>query len=253
MLVVERLSGASTTLLQGVAVTLPVGYAFGAGMVAAVNPCGFALLPAYLGLYLGTEDTRVGLRAIPRALAVSAMVTLSFVLLFGAVGLLLSAATSALAVSFPWAGLAVGVLLVFVAGRLLAGGSLYGRLGNQLADRMGGTARRGGTWGYAAFGLAYGLTSLGCTLPVFLTVVGTTLVVHGFLAGVLEFLLYSLGMGFVLGVLTVVAAAFKRGALAPIGAFTRYAGPASASLLLVTGAYVVYYSLTLGGVLQALG
>ena len=91
MLLVERLSRASTTLLQGVAVTLPVGYGFGAGMVAAVNPCGFALLPAYLGLYLGTGDTRVGGRAIPRALAVSAMVTLSFVLLFGAVGLLLSA------------------------------------------------------------------------------------------------------------------------------------------------------------------
>src|SRR5215471_10533408 len=56
----------------------------------------YALLPAYLGLYLGTGDTRVGWRAIPRALAMSAMVTLSFVLLFGAVGLLLSAATSAL-------------------------------------------------------------------------------------------------------------------------------------------------------------
>jgi len=53
---------------------------------------------------------------------------------------------------------------------------------------------------------------------------------------VLEFLLYSPGMGFVLGVLTVVAAAFKRGALAPIGAFTRYAGFASALLVLVTGA-----------------
>src|SRR5215471_20869190 len=101
---------------------------------------GYALLPAYLGLYLGTGDTRVGGRAIPRALAVSAMVTLSFVLLFGAVGPLLSAATSALAAYFPWAGLAVGVLLIFVAGRLLVGRSLYGRLSNQLADRMGGTA-----------------------------------------------------------------------------------------------------------------
>src|SRR5215467_4814054 len=190
---------------------------------------GCALLPAYLGLYLGTGDTRVGWRAIPRALAMSAMVTLSLVLLFGAVGLLLSAATSALAAYFPWAGLAVGVLLVFVAGLLLAGGSLCGRLGNQLADRMGGTARRGGTWGYAAFGLAYGLTSLGCRLPVFLTVVGTTLVVQGFLAGVFEFLLHSSGTGFLLGVLTIVAAAFKRGALAPVSAFSATQAPPARS------------------------
>ena len=35
---------------------LHVGYAFGAGMVSAVNPCGFAMLPVYLSLYLGAED-----------------------------------------------------------------------------------------------------------------------------------------------------------------------------------------------------
>ena len=35
---------------------LPFGYAFGAGMVSAVNPCGFAMLPVYLTLYLGAEN-----------------------------------------------------------------------------------------------------------------------------------------------------------------------------------------------------
>ena len=30
--------------------------AFSAGMVATVNPCGFALLPAYLSYFLGLED-----------------------------------------------------------------------------------------------------------------------------------------------------------------------------------------------------
>ena len=31
-------------------------FAFGAGMVALINPCGFALLPAYLGMFLGQKD-----------------------------------------------------------------------------------------------------------------------------------------------------------------------------------------------------
>ena len=48
--------GASEFLSQ-LAVLLPVGYAFGAGMVSAVNPCGFAMLPVYLTLYLGAEDS----------------------------------------------------------------------------------------------------------------------------------------------------------------------------------------------------
>ena len=252
VVIVERLSGASTTLLDTIATGLPLGYAFAAGMVAAVNPCGFVLLPAYLGLYLGTGQRPGGLKAIPRALAVSGVVTLSFVLLFGVIGLFLSAATSAVALYFPWAGLAAGVFLVLAAGRMLTGRSTYGSFANRLADRMGTVARRRGLWGYAAYGLAYGLASLGCTLPIFLTVVGSALVAHGFLAGLLEFLLYSLGMGFLLAALTVAATGFKLGALAPVRAFARYANSASGALLLVTGAYVVYYWLTLGGLLGRL-
>jgi cytochrome c biogenesis protein CcdA len=42
---------------------LPVGLAFGAGMIAAVNPCGFAMLPAYLSLYLGAEESDFGKRS----------------------------------------------------------------------------------------------------------------------------------------------------------------------------------------------
>jgi hypothetical protein len=53
---VERVSSGAGTALGGLANVLPLGYAFGAGMVAAVNPCGFALLPAYLALFLGGRD-----------------------------------------------------------------------------------------------------------------------------------------------------------------------------------------------------
>ena len=31
-------------------------FAFGAGMVALINPCGFGLLPAYLGVFLGQKE-----------------------------------------------------------------------------------------------------------------------------------------------------------------------------------------------------
>ncbi len=35
---------------------LPLGFAFTAGMATAANPCGFAMLPAHLSLYLGTSE-----------------------------------------------------------------------------------------------------------------------------------------------------------------------------------------------------
>ncbi|MGW8194631.1 MAG: cytochrome c biogenesis CcdA family protein, partial [Desulforhopalus sp.] len=43
---------------------LPFGYAYGAGMVSAVNPCGFAMLPVYLTLYLGADDGEFRTRSL---------------------------------------------------------------------------------------------------------------------------------------------------------------------------------------------
>src|SRR5216684_7709181 len=72
----ESLASAAAGLLDRVGTGLPFGYAFAAGMVAAVNPCGFALLPAYVGLYLGSGDATRGLGALPKALRISATVTI---------------------------------------------------------------------------------------------------------------------------------------------------------------------------------
>src|SRR5215470_13308669 len=57
---------------------LPLGYAFVAGMVASVNPCGFVLLPAYLGYYLGDGESATARARAGRALLVSVTVTASF-------------------------------------------------------------------------------------------------------------------------------------------------------------------------------
>src|SRR5213076_1682177 len=143
----DSFAGRAESALQEIAARLPFGYAFAAGMVAAVNPCGFSLLPAYLGLYLGDAESRGS-----RALAVSGAVTLSFVVLFGAAGLFLSAATTAVVAWFPWASLAVGVLLVLAGGRMLAGGSFYIALPERLGDRLGPAARTG-VLRYFAYGL----------------------------------------------------------------------------------------------------
>jgi hypothetical protein len=51
---IATLAGEATDTLRGIGEAIPLGFAFGLGMGAAVNPCGFALLPTYLGLYLGT-------------------------------------------------------------------------------------------------------------------------------------------------------------------------------------------------------
>ena len=58
-----------------------LGLALGAGLVAAVNPCGFALLPAYLSMFV-LEEHRQRSVAVVRALRATAALTLGFAAVF---------------------------------------------------------------------------------------------------------------------------------------------------------------------------
>ena len=242
---VESLSARISGGLLSVGTKAPFGYAFVAGMVASVNPCGFVLLPAYLGLYLGdAQGAADGRRAIGRAILVSATVTASFVLLFGLFGILAGLAASAVTSPLPWIGTAVGAGLIVLGGVLASGRGMDVPLGPWAASRLGAATRRGGMRGYAAYGTAYGLASLGCTLPVFLSVVGTSLQLHGVADAVGQFILFGIGMGMVLATVTVATAWFGGGLFTRLHALGRHIGWASAILLWLAGAYVVYYWLT---------
>src|SRR5215467_3036706 len=116
LIFVESLSARISGILLSLGARAHLWYAFVAGMVASVNPCGFVLLPAYLGYYLGDgHDAR---RPTRHALAVSGTMTASFVLLFGLAGIVAALAASVLTSSLPWIGTAIGVGLILLAGVL---------------------------------------------------------------------------------------------------------------------------------------
>lgn len=254
---VEGLSSGAGGLLGGLGAPLPLGYAFAAGMVAAVNPCGFPLLPGYLALYLGGGEAEGGRRSgtlrLVRAARVGLTMSAGFTLLFATAGLLLGVVATTLVRLFPWLGLAVGVVLVAVGARLLGGNLLYASTGERMADRLRGRAPRTGTTSYFVYGIAYGSASLSCTLPIFLAVVGSAFTSGDFLAATTQFILYALGMGAVVIGVTIAVALFRDSLVKRAQAAMRYVQPASAALLLLAGAYIIYYWLTLGGVLSTVG
>lgn len=249
---VESASSAASALAQRPSQSLPRIYALFAGMVAAFNPCGFALLPAYLGLYL--QDDRGRRRSIATTIStplkVSLSVTAAFVAVFGLVGLAVGVAGTAISSVLPLVGFIIGVVLIVVGGAVLSGWSLDTASTTKLADRLGPAAGRTTMSGYFAYGIAYALASLGCTFPVFLTVLGLAPLAGGLLGGLLQFLLYGIGMAVVLAVLTIAAALFKTELLRRLRGVGRIIEPAGAILLLLVGAYVVYYWVTLGGLFR---
>jgi len=213
-----------------------VSFAFVAGTVATVNPCGFALLPAYLARRVGVEDgARPSADAVSRALLVGGVTTAGFMLVFGTIGTAIGLGARELTRALPWAGLAIGVALVLAGAAVLVGGDLRLRLPQLPARRAGGGLR-----GDVLFGIGYGTASLSCTLPIFLAATGSA--VTGSLAGsALSFLAYAAGMGTILTALAIAAALSQHGLARALRRLVPYVNRASGALLLLAGGYVVYY------------
>ncbi len=239
--------------MNALAVLLPFGYSFAAGMVSTVNPCGFSLLPAYLSLYLGGRDDGTApihpIRKGGKALLIGMAVTLGFTVLFSFVGVIIWAGGYILMQYLPWLGLFVGAILTCLGLFLLAGKSIYTSLPGRLATLIGNPESQGFNT-YFLFGIGYGMASLGCTLPVFLVVVGNAITSQGFSNGILQFVSYSLGMGAVLTLLALSFGLFKGGLTIYLRRAVPYMGRIAGALLLISGSYQIHYWLTKGGLLK---
>lgn len=249
---VESLSGSSSSGLGDVGLGLlaPLGFAFAAGMVAAVNPCGFAMLPAYLGLYLGSDERSQEqvhpVKHVARAVLVGSAVTAGFILLFGIAGLIIGGGASLVVDALPYIGLTIGIILTIAGGWMLGGGKLYSGFASQAASRIG-NPNQVNIRGYFLFGVSYGVASLSCTLPIFLTVIGTSLVISDVPSTLGQLILYGLGMGLVITSLTVSMALFRGAMVGGLRKALPYVQPISSVFMLVAGAYIVFYWLTIGG------
>jgi cytochrome c-type biogenesis protein len=206
-----------------------VTFAVVAGMLATVNPCGFAMLPGYLALVVadGSRASRVG-----RALAASALMTVGFVTVFGVFGLLSVSISSVLQQYLPIVTIVIGLVLVLMGLLLLMGKELYVLLPKPA--RGAPTTRLTSMFGY---GVAFAIASLSCTIGPFLAAAGVSLRD----GDPWLFVIYAVGMGLVVAVLAVAAALASTAVSRGVRRVLPYVGRISGVLLVATGGYVAYY------------
>jgi cytochrome c-type biogenesis protein len=215
-----------------------IALALAAGMAATVNPCGFALLPAYLSAFVGLDDDGSGgkVGAVRRALTVSAALTTGFVLVFGLFGLIVTPFALRLESSLPWVTIVIGFGLAGLGVALLAGRQLA--LSIPKLNRGG---RDGTLPSMFLFGVSYAVASLSCTIGPFLAVTTTSFRSDSWLAGLGVFVAYGIGMGIVITTLTVAVALAKTGVVSRIRGAIPTINRVAGGLLVVAGLYVAYY------------
>ena len=211
-----------------------LGLAFGAGLIAAVNPCGFAMLPGYLSLVV-QADAGSG-RAVGRALTATAAMTLGVVAVFAAFGALTTSLASTVQRYVPFATVLIGITLALLGGWLLLGRALS--LPVHAGSRWAPTARIGSMLGY---GLGFALASLSCTVGPFLAVTASAARAPSARDTVLVYLAYAGGFAVIVGALAVSTALTSSALQRRIRRILPYVNRISGGLLLVVGLYVCYY------------
>jgi cytochrome c biogenesis protein CcdA len=219
-----------------------IGLAFAAGLIAALNPCGFAMLPAYLALVVrgdANAERSDALAALSRAVAATAAMALGFITVFGTFGLLTVAASSTVQRYLPYVTVVIGVVLVALGIWLLLGRDLMALIPT-VGTRRAPTARLGSMFGY---GLSYAVASLSCTVGPFLAVTGMAFKGGSRLGGVLVYVAYAAGFTLVVGALAVAAALASSAVADRMRRIIPYLNRISGALLVVVGLYVSYYGL----------
>lgn len=244
LIIVVRFQGNIETGVSNLALVLPLGYAFAAGMVASVNPCGVLMLTSYAFYQVRTEGADVSpARRAWRALSVSVLVTTGFVVIFGVVGGIIGAGGQWLIEVFPYAGLAIGAGMMALGVYLLVTRQTLSIVpGKNLKvnpERSVGNA--------LLFGVVYAVASLSCTLPIFLVVVSSSLAGEGFWGALGPFVGYALGMGAMVLAVTVGAALFQRAMARWVRSLTPHIHRLSVLFLVTAGAYLVYYWVFIAG------
>ena len=212
-------------------------YSFILGVLAAVNPCGFVLLPTYLIFFLGTReepnlDTSQRLR---RALVVSSGISIGFLAIFFVIGVISRLFTQWIEMNAKYASLAIGVVLVVGGARMLTGWTPKFAL-----PEIGGVQTR--TFrATVIYGVAYAVASIGCTIGFLTTAVFGSIALHGFVSGVLSILLYGLGMAMLVTALTVSLAFAKTGLLTIVKNQLHLIQRLGAVFVTLTGIYLVFY------------
>jgi cytochrome c biogenesis protein CcdA len=208
-------------------------------MVFTVNPCGFAMLPAYLSFFVGVEQkadvAADATSSIARALAVAIAVTVGFATSYALLGIVVSRLTDGVYDVAPWVSVVIGIALVGFGIALLAGFEL-----NLRTPHLDKGGRTRGFGSMVLFGVSYAVASLGCTLGLFLGVMSTNFG-RGFASGVAYFGAFALGFFLVVASLTVALALAQHSLVRTVRRVLPFVNRIAGALLVLTGAYVAWY------------
>ena len=208
------------------------------GLVAAVNPCGFILLPTYLMYFLGISSGAVGTQkaSILRALKVSGAVSAGFLSVFMVAGVISYNFTQFINENSKYATGVIGVALIVLGAMMLRGYKPPFMTPQIKTGEKDQTIRS-----MFIYGVAYAVASIGCTIGLFIATVFSTSSRDGVVAGVGNVVAYGAGMALLVSALTIALAFANTGLLKFLRSGLGYIDRIAAVFVVLSGLYLLWY------------
>tara|TARA_B100001741_G_scaffold138472_1_gene114093 strand:+ start:247 stop:801 length:555 start_codon:yes stop_codon:yes gene_type:complete len=178
-------------------------------------------------------------KKISESILISTTVTIGFILIFFLFGLLISSGFYALKNIFSYLGLFISVILLAYGFYMLSGRTVYFSGLNKLANSMGSSDDKNLKF-YFYYGISFGLTSLSCSLPVFMSIVfsfsNTSSIGNLFL----DFALFSMGSWISL-IIVSISLLFLKVVIEKIKIFFKIYNYLASVILILSGSYLILY------------
>jgi cytochrome c biogenesis protein CcdA len=241
-----------------------IGFAFSAGAVAFLNPCGFAMLPTYVSYFVesntqeiitASSNSRLILvRRLTRGGLIGLLVTASFIVTFGLTGIAISSLGIGIAKFLPWIAVASGIVIIGIGVAKIFGRTINidipsprGLLYTTNSDNEGG--KKPSFVNFFLFGIGYSVASLSCTLPLFLLIVFQSLLAGGIKEGFIVFMAYALGMGSIVMAISIAISASNQTFIKWLRKIAPKMNIVTSIVLILAGSYLIYYNLVVGKLL----
>lgn len=208
---------------------LGLSFIFTAGMLALLSPCGFPMLPGYISYYLGTKASLE--KAVPGGVAC----TLGLATVFSVIGIVVSTLGSLVSRYLPLLELGAGVATI------LMGVFMVIEIRFPISITRLRAPKQKGLIGIFLYGAVYGLATMGCSAPIFFSILFYAIAAGGPLYGTLTFLVYAIGMGLPIVITTILVAKAKVFMLQKIVNATPLLQKVSGIVLVVIGIYLIYF------------
>ena len=158
-----------------------ISIAFSAGILSFLSPCSVGMIPAYVGFYISNNEDKsfkkvyLGfLRGFILALGFSTIFILFaiFIIIFGDIIINI----------VPWIVILIGIIIVILGIRSLLNKGISLNIFHKIESNLENKAKnKNGILKIYLFGILYGLASLGCSFPLFISTVLSTFIDKNYL------------------------------------------------------------------------